>query len=134
MTEIASIPPPRSDGSCRAGWSGSRPLVGGSSRRSPLAWSLLVDRRSLLSTVTASILVAAIVAATFAPFVLALRNRGWSRIKAAAAVFLGAMAVIIATIVLIALAFIPNIVDVVAASRAGVAALKSQLADRVDPA
>ena len=52
----------------------------------------------LLSTVTASILVAAIVAATFAPFVLALRRRGWSRIKAAAAVFLGAGAVILATI------------------------------------
>ena len=53
----------------------------------------------LLGTVTASILVAAIVAATFAPFVLALRDRGWSRIKAAAAVFVGAMLVILATLV-----------------------------------
>jgi predicted PurR-regulated permease PerM len=35
----------------------------------------------VLSTVTASILVAAIVAATFAPYVLALRNRGWSRVR-----------------------------------------------------
>ena len=51
---------------------------------------VLIWIASLLSTVTASILVAAIVAATFAPFVLALRDRGWSRIKAAAAVFLGA--------------------------------------------
>ena len=63
----------------------------------------------LLATVTASILVAAIVAATFAPFVLALRDRGWSRIKAAAAVFVGAMLVILATLAIIALAFLPAI-------------------------
>ena len=59
-----------------------------------------------------SILIAAIVAATFAPFVLALRNRGWSRIKAAAAVFLGAAVVIIATLAVIAIAFLPYIAAV----------------------
>ena len=62
-----------------------------------------------LATVTASILLAAIVAATFAPYVLALRNRGWSRIRAAAVVFLGAALVIVATLVIIALAFVPYV-------------------------
>ena len=68
-------------------------------RLAAIGWRLLVtialglvllEIAVLLSTVTVSILVAAIVAATFAPFVLALRKRGWSRIKAAAAVFVGA--------------------------------------------
>ena len=81
-----------------------------------------------LATVTASILVAAIVAATFAPFVLALRNRGWSRIKAAAAVFLGAAAVIIATLLVIAIAFIPYIAAALDALSTGLAALKQELA------
>ena len=82
----------------------------------------------VLSTVTASILVAAIVAATFAPYVLALRNRGWSRIKAAAAVFLVAATVILATLVVIAVAFLPYVQEVVASLQAGVAALQAQLA------
>ena len=81
-----------------------------------------------LSTVTASILVAAIVAATFAPYVLALRNRGWSRIKAAAAVFLVAAVVIIATLVIIAVAFLPYVQEVVASLQAGVAAVQAELA------
>src|SRR6478752_873101 len=75
----------------------------------------------LLGTVTASILVAAIVAATFAPFVLALRDRGWSRIKAAAAVFVGAMLVILATLVVIVLAFLPGIQSAVEGITSGVA-------------
>ena len=90
---------------------------------------MLIRILTILSTVTASVLVAAIVAATFAPFVLALRNRGWSRIKAAAAVFLGAAAVIIATLAIIALAFLPYIKDVVADLHAGIAAVKTLLAD-----
>ncbi len=81
----------------------------------------------LISTVTASILVAAIVAATFAPFVLALRTRGWSRLKAAAAVFVGAGLVILATIAVIALAFIPYIVDIVNNVSAGIDALQTEL-------
>jgi predicted PurR-regulated permease PerM len=82
----------------------------------------------LLGTVTASILVAAIVAATFAPFVLTLRSRGWSRIKAAAAVFLGAMFVILATLVIIILAFLPSITSVVDSISAGITSLKNVLA------
>jgi predicted PurR-regulated permease PerM len=83
---------------------------------------------TLLSTVTASVLVAAIVAATFAPFVLALRDRGWSRIKAAAAVFLGAAAVIVATLAVIAVAFLPYAKDVVTDLTTGLGALKNLLA------
>ena len=82
----------------------------------------------LLSTVTASILVAAIVAATFAPFVLALRDRGWSRIKAAAAVFVGAMLVILATLLLIGLAFLPAIQSVVGDMTAGITRFKDLMA------
>ena len=83
----------------------------------------------LLWTVTASILLAAIVAATFAPFVLRLRDRGWSRLKAAAVVFLVAAAVIIAVLAIIAIAFIPYIADALNAITTGVGALQARLQD-----
>ena len=107
-------------------------------RLAAIGWRLLVtvalglvllEIAVLLSTVTVSILVAAIVAATFAPFVLALRKRGWSRIKAAAAVFLGAAAVIIATLVIIAIAFIPYISNALDTISSSLATLEARLAD-----
>jgi predicted PurR-regulated permease PerM len=126
MTEIA---PPMSGGSGLVpGWL---------QRLAAVAWRLLATIALvvvliwislLIGTVTASVLVAAIVAATFAPFVLALRNRGWSRIKAAAAVFLGAMAVIIATIVIIVIAFLPAITSIIDGVTSGVAKFKDALA------
>ena len=82
-----------------------------------------------LGTVTASILIAAIVAATFAPYILALRNRGWSRIKAAAAVFLGAALVIVTTFVIIGLAFFPYVAQFLDALSTGLATLQARLAD-----
>ncbi len=82
-----------------------------------------------ISTVSISILVAAIVAATFAPFILRLRDRGWSRIKAAAAVFVGAGVVIIAAFVAIALAFVPYASAVVSNITAGLDALRTELAN-----
>jgi predicted PurR-regulated permease PerM len=82
----------------------------------------------ILSTITASILIAGIVAATFAPFVLALRDRGWSRIKAAAAVFLGAGVVILAIIAVIALAFLPYIADFLSAIHAAATKVQDLLA------
>jgi putative heme transporter len=82
----------------------------------------------LISTVTASVLLAGIVAATFAPFVLTLRSRGWSRIKAAAAVFVGAGLVIFATIGIITLAFIPYITQVIDAITAAIDTLQGELA------
>ena len=90
---------------------------------------VLLEIAVMLSTVTVSILVAAIVAATFAPFVLALRKRGWSRITAAAAVFLGAAAVIIATLVIIAIAFIPYISNALDTISSSLATLKTRLAE-----
>ena len=126
MTETASASP-----------LGPRLVPGWLERLAAVGWRLLaafalavvvIWIALLLSTVTASILVAAIIAATFAPFVLALRNRGWSRIKAAAVVFLGAMAVIIATIALIAVAFVPSIAESITTLQAGIVALKEQLA------
>jgi putative heme transporter len=116
---------------------GSELVPGWLVRLAAVGWRLLVATALglvliyicvVLSTVTASILVAAIVAATFAPYVLALRNRGWSRIKAAAAVFLVAAAVIIATLVLIAVAFLPYVQEVLASLSAGIAAVKAELA------
>ena len=105
MSEIATALPP--DDGLVPGWLQRLAAIGWRLlRRSPSSWSSS-GSLTVLSTVTASILVAAIVAATFAPFVLALRNRGWSRIKAAAAVFLGAAVVIIATLVIIALGLPP---------------------------
>ncbi len=84
---------------------------------------------SLMSTVTVSILVAAIVAATFAPFVLTLRARGWSRVKAAAAVFVGAGLVIVAGLVVLALAFVPYVASIVRNISTGVDALRTELAN-----
>lgn len=90
---------------------------------------VIVQLAMLLGVVTASILVALIVAATFAPYVRRLRDRGWSRTKAAAAVSLLALAVIVATAVLLGLAFLPYVADVVAAIRAGGAAVQEALAN-----
>ena len=127
MTDIATAPP--EEAGLVPGWL---------QRLAAIGWRLLVtialglvllEIAVLLSTVTVSILVAAIVAATFAPFVLALRKRGWSRIKAAAAVFLGAAAVIIATLVIIAMAFIPYIAAAIEKISSSLTTLEARLAD-----
>jgi predicted PurR-regulated permease PerM len=134
MTELASASEP---GGRPAGPTESDLVPGWLVRLAAIGWRLLASIALglvllwiavLLATVTASILVAAIVAATFAPFVLALRNRGWSRIKAAAAVFLGAMLVILATLVVIVLAFLPTSKLVVENISTGIARLKELLA------
>ena len=82
-----------------------------------------------LSTTTASVLLAGIVAATFAPYVMALRNRGWGRAKAAGVVTLAAVLIISAIVVLIALAFVPQAVAVVTALQTGLAQLQKIAAD-----
>ncbi len=83
---------------------------------------------TVLGTVTISILVAAIIAATFAPIAGWLRGRGWSRTKTAAVVTLGAIVSITAVIVLIALAFVPYVPEVVAAIQASVVKVQADLA------
>jgi predicted PurR-regulated permease PerM len=83
----------------------------------------------VLSTVTASIVVAVIIAATFQPYVAALRRRGWASTKAAAAVSVAALAIIGGAVVLVIVAVVPAIADVRAAIDAGLASLRSALAD-----
>lgn len=72
-----------------------------------------------LSTVTAAILIALIVGATFAPYVRGLRRRGWSRTRSAAAVSLAALGVLAATLTLLLFAFVPYIADVLTGIAAG---------------
>ena len=66
-------------------------------------------------------LVALIVAATFAPYVDALRRRGWASTKAAAAVSVGALVIIGGVAVLVALAVVPYIAELVSTIEAGIA-------------
>ena len=85
-------------------------------RAGAIAWRLLVVvallaiviwLSFLLGTVTASILVALIVGATFAPVTRGLRARGWSKAKASAVVTVSAVLVAGAVITLVILAFVP---------------------------
>ncbi len=82
-----------------------------------------------LSTTTASVLVAGIVAATFAPYVMALRRRGWGRAKAAGVVTVGALLIIVAIGAVIALAFVPQVIDVVNGIQAGVQKIQAIATD-----
>src|SRR5690242_13694748 len=126
MTDTA--PPPLDASNLVPGWLIRLAAVGWRLLAAIALGVVLLLLVMILWTVAASILIAGIVAATFAPFVIRLRDRGWSRIKAAAAVFVGAGVVIIAILVVIALAFIPYIADFLAAVSAGVAVAKAQLA------
>ena len=83
-----------------------------------------------LSTTTVSVLVAGIVAATFAPYVMALRGRGWGRAKAAGVVTLGAVLIILGIAVVVVLAFVPQILAMATGLQAGIARLQ-QLGDDI---
>lgn len=82
-----------------------------------------------LIVATASVLLAAIIAATFAPWVLQLRSRGWSRTRAAGVVTLGAVLVIVGGGLLIALALAPDAVAVAQNFQVGIENLKQTLTD-----
>jgi predicted PurR-regulated permease PerM len=82
-----------------------------------------------LSTTTASILVAGIVAATFAPYVMALRERGWGRAKAAAAVTVGAVLIIVGIAAVVIIAFIPQITAMIQGITAGVQKIQALATD-----
>ena len=78
----------------------------------------------LLGTVTVSVLLSLVVAASFAPLVGRLRARGWSKTKSSAlATFLFFLLGVIVLLV-IALAFIPNAVEMVRSIQSGVAELR----------
>ena len=82
----------------------------------------------LLGTVTVSVLLALIVAATFEPMLRRLRARGWSATKASAVVTVLALLVAILTLGLLAIAFIPELASMSRAVQAGMDELRSQLA------
>jgi|GEM_PF-696391 len=81
-------------------------------------------------TVTASILVAVVVAAVFAPFVLRLRDKGRSRGSAALIVWAVAILVIGGILLLLILAFLPYVVDLLSRLQAGMEAFQAE-ADRL---
>ena len=81
----------------------------------------------LLGTVTASILVALIVGATFAPVTRGLRARGWSRAKASAVVTVSAVFVAGAVIALVIFAFVPYAGQIATYLTTGAAELKTKL-------
>ena len=83
----------------------------------------------ILSTTTMSILVAAIVSATFAPLVMKLRGRGWSRSAAAGLVTLVALLVISGVVLLFAIAFVPYVGATITSIQAGVTSLTTMLQD-----
>jgi predicted PurR-regulated permease PerM len=126
MSQIAAELPP--DSGLVPGWLERLSAIGWRLLAAIALGLVLLWIAALLGVVTASVLVAAIVAATFAPFVLALRDRGWSRIKAAAAVFLAAAAVILATLIIVGLAFLPYAAAVVDDLKAGLASFNNLLA------
>ncbi len=83
----------------------------------------------LLGTVTASILVALIVGATFAPVTRGLRARGWSKAKASAVVTVSAVLVAGAVITLVILAFVPYAGQIATELSNGAAEFKARLQD-----
>jgi putative heme transporter len=90
-----------------------------------VAWYL----GQLVWTVTASIAVAIVVSAVFAPYVLRLRDAGRSRNAAAGIVWAVAILVVGVIVLLLALAFLPYVADLVARLSAGQQKLATGVAD-----
>jgi predicted PurR-regulated permease PerM len=96
--------------------------------------ALLIRTALVLGTVTASVLVALIVAAITAPIMRRLRARGWSQTKAAATITVGVLLFGIGVLVLLALAVLPEMLRLGVAVQEGIAELEAQLADgTIDP-
>jgi predicted PurR-regulated permease PerM len=131
VTVANSPPPPTRE--VVPPWLRNAAAVGWRVAVSVLLGAVVIAVATALSTVTASILIAVIVAATFAPFVLGLRNRGWSRTAAAAAVTVGAVVIVLGTLLLITLAFVPYLPDVANWVREGIADVEQALADASIP-
>lgn len=83
---------------------------------------------SFLWTVTASIAVAIVIAAFFAPSVVRLRSRGMSRTAAAGVVWAVALAVVVGAMVVLAVALLPYAADLLRALDQGVGKLEAALA------
>jgi predicted PurR-regulated permease PerM len=117
--------------------SGEDLVPGWLARLAAIAWRILVAVALVvlgglvlleLSIVTGAILVALIVTAVVYPLVQQLRDRGWPRARAAGAVSVLALLVVVTTIVLIAVAFIPYVADVIRSVSEGVTRLSRLLA------
>ena len=94
-----------------------------------IAFTLLVLYLAiLLSTVTASVLVAFLVAAFFAPVDQRLRARGWAPTKAASATSVVALVGALAVAILIAVGFAPAVAQLIRYSEEGVDELAAELA------
>lgn len=89
--------------------------------------AVLIALAFVLGTVTASVIVALIVAATFAPLGRSLRERGWSGSASAAAVTGAAVVVGGLLLFLLALAFVPYIPDVVDNIQSGIESLEASV-------
>jgi predicted PurR-regulated permease PerM len=89
---------------------------------------------TILWTVTASMAVAIIVSAVLAPYVLRLRARGRSRTAAAGMVWAAALLVVAGVLLLLALAFLPFVVELVSWVAAGLEELDARLAELQIPA
>jgi putative heme transporter len=84
---------------------------------------------SVLWVVTASIAVAIVISACFAPMVLRLRAGGRSRTAAAGIVWLVAILVGVVVLLLLALAFLPAAAELLSRVDAGLTALQAKLAE-----
>ena len=94
---------------------------------------VLWELSMLLWVVTASILVAIVISASFAPFALRLRERGRSRMAAAAIVWVIAIAVIAIAALMLTYALLPYVTPLVRTISDSVASLKSTLSDASIP-
>jgi predicted PurR-regulated permease PerM len=90
--------------------------------------AVALEVAAILSTVTVSVVLAIVLAATFAPFVMRMRDRGASRTRAAALVTAGAVVVITLALVLMILAFVPYIDQVRTGLQTAISTLRDQLA------
>jgi predicted PurR-regulated permease PerM len=86
---------------------------------------VLVWLAVVLLSVTASLVLSAVIAVAAAPVVLSLRGRGWSRVRAALAAWALAALIIVGALVLIVIAFVPVIADLLHALQRGLDALRS---------
>jgi putative heme transporter len=82
----------------------------------------------VLGTVTVSVLMALIVAATFAPMVRRLRASGWSPAQASAAVTFSAFLLVAGTAALLVIAFLPDLANLVSEIENGIDEVRDQLA------
>ena len=95
--------------------------------------AFLVAIAVALSTTTVSVIVSILVAAAMSPYIQHMRARGWSRSKAAAVGTLGAVGLIVAALILIALAIVPYMVQIAQAVQQAIAQLQSALTDTALP-